>query len=147
MDIKSEGNHNQALAYLCIAICFLVFPNSAAAAGASEVNRNTRRLPIEGERLTINCSFLKAEYRGQRLCLVCSKVLNEEDIVVFICTHKMSETKRRKLLLHVETLIILANSRQVNTLLHPDLLEHVPGADSRTLQNTRGAKCSRRYQD
>ena len=46
-----------------------------------------------------------------------------------------------------ETLIIFANPRQVNTLLHPDALEHMLSANSRTLENTRRAKCARRDQD
>ena len=48
-----------------------------------------------------------------------------------------------EILVERETLIILANSRQVNTLFHPDALEYILSANSRTLENTRRTKCAR----
>ncbi len=36
----------------------------------------------------------------------------------------------QKWALHGKTLVIVANSRQVNTLLHPDVLEHALSADA-----------------
>ena len=43
--------------------------------------------------------------------------------------------------------MILANSWKVNTLLHPDTLEYVLGADPGTLENTRRTKCTCRDKD
>jgi hypothetical protein len=42
---------------------------------------------MKGEnRHTIDRSFLVAEYRSQRLSLICGNVLNAEDIVIYIHT-------------------------------------------------------------
>jgi hypothetical protein len=104
-------------------------------------SQSTRKyLSNEGGRHTINCSFLVAEYRIQRLRLICSKDLMKRRLW---SAYAPNVSKDQKWSLHGKTLIILANSRQVNTLLHPDTLEHVLGTDARTLQNTRRTKCPR----
>ena len=89
------------------------------------------------DRHTIDCSFLIAEYRSQRLRFVCSKVLEENEIVVYVDVRNIASKIAVR-----RTLIIITNPRQVNSLLHPDTFEHVLGADSGTLQNSRRTKCS-----
>ena len=41
VEINSEGDHSQGLAHLCVEICFLVLPNSAAAATVSGQSQST----------------------------------------------------------------------------------------------------------
>lgn len=74
------------LAHLCVTICFLVFPNSVAIAAARWLMKSKRRYASQWkrDRHTIDCSFLIAEYRSQRLRFICSKVLEKNEIVVYI---------------------------------------------------------------
>ena len=59
------------------------------------VNRRTCSLSTEGDRPTINCSFFEAEYRSQRLRIVCRKVFDEEANVVCIFTRKRQKSNVR----------------------------------------------------
>ena len=49
---------------------------------------------------TIGCSFFIAKYRSQRLRFICSKVLEENEIVVYIGTRKRQKHSSQKYLLH-----------------------------------------------
>jgi hypothetical protein len=127
------------MAHLCVEICSLVFPKSVTAAGFVVYQAHIDTPPNKGDRPTLNRSRLASEERIQRLRLISSKVPSEENIVVCkgTCQYQKKGGKRKKWSFHGTTLVILANPRQVNSLLHPDTLEYVFSADARTLQNTR----------